>query len=289
MTEPALLQVLERIADSLERMSPKPPSAEILHHHDAFIWQAALGMLTPVEKVSGVALSLMRGVERQTKQVMTNTRHFAQGLEANNVMLWGARGMGKSSLVKAAVASINSEQRDHGKPTLALIEIQRDELASLPKLLAVLRTTTRRCILFCDDLSFESQDADYKSLKSVLDGGIGGRPDNVLIYATSNRRHLMPREMIENESGSAINPGEAIEEKVSLSDRFGLWIGLYGATQEDYLAIVQAYAEDRKLPVSPEVLRQKALQWSMARGSRSGRVAAQFISDLSAELGIHSR
>lgn len=286
MTDHALLSVLERIADSLERMSPPPPSADILHKHDAFLWQAALGVLTPVEKVSGVPLSLLQGVKRQMDQVMTNTRHFAEGFSANNVMLWGARGMGKSSLVKASVAAVNEEQRAKGGGTLALIEIQRDELSSLPKLLAVLRTTKRRCILFCDDLSFESQDADYKSLKSVLDGGIGGRPENVLIYATSNRRHLMPRDMIENETGSAINPSEAIEEKVSLSDRFGLWIGLYGATQDDYLAIVEAYAAYYKLPVPRDELRRKALQWAMARGSRSGRVASQFISDLSAELGI---
>ncbi|QEH96435.1 ATP-binding protein [Gluconobacter thailandicus] len=285
MTDHALLSVLERIADSLERMSPKPPSADILKHHDAFIWQAAMGTLAPVEKVSGVSLSLLRGIERQISQVMTNTRHFAEGFTANNVMLWGARGMGKSSLVKASIATVNAEQRAKGKPTLALIEIQRDELSTLPKLLAVLRTTDRRCILFCDDLSFESQDADYKSLKSVLDGGIGGRPDNVLVYATSNRRHLMPRDMIENETGSAINPSEAIEEKVSLSDRFGLWIGLYGASQDEYLEIVNAYAEARKLPISPEDLRSKALQWALTRGSRSGRVAAQFIDDLSAELG----
>ncbi|WP_175282565.1 ATP-binding protein [Gluconobacter morbifer] len=288
MTDHPLLSVLTRIADSLERISPKPPGADILNHHDAFIWQAALGTLTPVEKVSGVPLRLLRGVQRQMEQVMANTRHFAEGYAANNVMLWGARGMGKSSLVKASVAAVNAEQRARKGATLALIEIQRDELSTLPKLLAVLRQTKRRCILFCDDLSFESQDADYKSLKSVLDGGIGGRPENVLVYATSNRRHLMPREMIENESGSAINPAEAIEEKVSLSDRFGLWIGLYSATQDDYLAIVDAYADNLKLPVDRETLHRRALQWSMSRGSRSGRVASQFINELSAELGVHS-
>lgn len=289
MTDSALLAVLGRIADSLERLSPRPQSAEILHHHDAFLWQASLGALAPVDHVSGVPLSLLRGVERQAEQVMANTRHFAKGLPANNVMLWGARGMGKSSLVKASIAAVNAEQRAKdgptiALPTIALIEIARDELASLPKLLALLRTTKRRCVLFCDDLSFESQDADYKSLKSVLDGGIGGRPDNVLVYATSNRRHLMPREMIENESGSAINPAEAIEEKVSLSDRFGLWIGLYGANQDAYLEIVDAYADDRKLPIPRADLHRRAIQWALARGSRSGRVAAQFIDDLTAAL-----
>ncbi|QDH17509.1 ATP-binding protein [Swingsia samuiensis] len=286
MSDPALLNTLERIANSLERMSPPPLTPDILNHHDAFVWQASLGALEPIDKVSGVSLSLLKGVERQSQQLLTNTQHFANGFTANNAMLWGARGMGKSSLVKATVAYVNNEQHSKNAPLIALIEIQRDELSSLPKLLSLLRKSDRRFILFCDDLSFESQDSDYKSLKSVLDGGISGRPSNVLIYATSNRRHLMPREMIENENTNAINPSEAVEEKVSLSDRFGLWIGLYGASQTEYLAIVEAYAQDRKLPISPEDLRRKALQWSMARGSRSGRVAAQFIDDLSAELGV---
>ncbi|MBR0558772.1 ATP-binding protein [Neokomagataea anthophila] len=284
MTDPALLTALTRIADSLERMAPKPARADALDKADVHYWDGATESLHPITNPSGVPLRLLRGLDRQIAPVLANTRHFARGFPANNVMLWGARGMGKSSLVKAALTAINTEQRERGEAPLALIEIPRDALASLPRLLALLRQTPRRCILFCDDLSFESQDADYKSLKSVLDGGVAGRPDNVLLYATSNRRHLMPRDMIENETGSAINPSEAIEEKVSLSDRFGLWIGLYGATQDDYLAIVNAYATDRKLPIDTEELRRRALQWAMARGSRSGRVAAQFIDNLSAEL-----
>nr|WP_294914433.1 ATP-binding protein [uncultured Neokomagataea sp.] len=284
MTDPALLTALTRIADSLERMAPKPARADALDKADVHYWDGATESLHPITKPSGVPLQLLRGLDRQIAPVLANTRHFARGFPANNVMLWGARGMGKSSLVKAALTAINTEQRERGEAPLALIEIPRDALASLPRLLALLRQTPRRCILFCDDLSFESQDADYKSLKSVLDGGVAGRPDNVLLYATSNRRHLMPRDMIENETGSAINPSEAIEEKVSLSDRFGLWIGLYGATQDDYLAIVNAYATDRQLPIDSEELRRRALQWAMARGSRSGRVAAQFIDNLSAEL-----
>ncbi|GBR43847.1 ATP-binding protein [Neokomagataea thailandica] len=284
MTDPALLTALTRIADSLERMAPKPARADALDKADVHYWDGATESLHPITNPSGVPLRLLRGLDRQIAPVLANTRHFARGFPANNVMLWGARGMGKSSLVKAALTAINTEQRERGEAPLALIEIPRDALASLPRLLALLRQTSRRCILFCDDLSFESQDADYKSLKSVLDGGVAGRPDNVLLYATSNRRHLMPRDMIENETGSAINPSEAIEEKVSLSDRFGLWIGLYGATQDDYLAIVNAYATDRNLPIDTEELRRRALQWAMARGSRSGRVAAQFIDNLSAEL-----
>lgn len=284
MTDPALLNALTRIADSLDRMAPKPASAEALDQADVHYWDGTTETLHPITHPSGVPLHLLRGLDRQIAPVLTNTRHFARGFTANNVMLWGARGMGKSSLVKAALTTINAEQRERGEAPLALIEVPRDALASLPRLLALLRQTQRRCILFCDDLSFESQDADYKSLKSVLDGGVAGRPENVLLYATSNRRHLMPRDMIENETGSAINPSEAIEEKVSLSDRFGLWIGLYGATQDDYLTIVNAYAADRKLSIKAEELRRRALQWAMARGSRSGRVAAQFIDDLSAEL-----
>ncbi|AOX19265.1 ATP-binding protein [Kozakia baliensis] len=275
-----LLDKLERIANALERLSPTPPSADALSHQDAFVWQGSTGTLFPVHHVAGVDLSLLQGVERQGKLVLDNTRHFAAGRPANNVMLWGARGMGKSSLVKASHAQINKEHPH----ALVLIEIQRDDLSTLPRLLTMLRSQKRRCIVFCDDLSFESQDADYKSLKSVLDGGIMGRPENVLFYATSNRRHLMPREMMENENGSAINPQEAVEEKVSLSDRFGLWIGIHGCNQETYLAMIDGYAKDRRLPIEPQELHRRALQWAMGRGGRSGRVAAQFIDDLTAEL-----
>lgn len=282
----SLLPTLTRIAESLERLAPPPTNPSILTDPsvDAFLWQEALGTLCPIPHMRAQPLALLRGIENQKERVMANTRYFARGLDANNVMLWGARGMGKSSLVKASIAAVNAELRADSKAPLALIEIPRHELRSLPKLLALLRQSSRRFILFCDDLSFEEQDADYKSLKSVLDGGIAGRPDNVIIYATSNRRHLMPRRMIDNESGDAINPSEAIEEKVSLSDRFGLWIGLYGASQNDYLAIIDAYAKERALPIDKKDLHRRALQWAMTRGSRSGRVAIQFITALSAEL-----
>jgi len=275
-----LIEKLERIANALERLAPAPASSAPLTGSDAFMWQGSTALLRPVNKVQGVDLSLLRGIDRQTRLVLENTRHFACGHEGNNVMLWGARGMGKSSLVKACFAEVN---REHPH-ALVLIEIQRDDLSTLPRLLDILRAQSRRCIVFCDDLSFETQDADYKSLKSVLDGGIMGRPENVLFYATSNRRHLMPRDMTENESGSAINPQEAVEEKVSLSDRFGLWIGVHGCNQETYLSIVDGYATHQKLGISQEALHRHALEWAMERGGRSGRVAAQFIDHLSATL-----
>ena len=291
MPTTAIIPLLTRIADSLERMAPPPTDPTILDDftQDAFLWQGADGRLLPIPQMQAVPLNLLKGIDRQIRQVMGNTRFFAHGLAANNVMLWGARGMGKSSLVKACLLAVNEEQRKDGQPPLALIEIPRDDLSTLPQLLALLRRSARRVILFCDDLSFETQDTDYKSLKSILDGGIAGRPDNVLVYATSNRRHLMPQNMIENEAGDAINPGEAIEEKVSLSDRFGLWIGLYGASQPHYLSIIDAYAADRKLPIAKDELHRRALQWSIQRGSRSGRVASQFITALSAELAEETR
>ncbi|WP_035447826.1 ATP-binding protein [Asaia prunellae] len=276
-----LIEKLERIANALERLAPAPTSSAPLTGSDAFMWQGSTALLRPVNKVQGVDLFLLRGIDRQTRLVLENTRHFACGHKGNNVMLWGARGMGKSSLVKACFAEVN---REHPH-ALVLIEIQRDDLSTLPRLLDILRAQSRRCIVFCDDLSFETQDADYKSLKSVLDGGIMGRPENVLFYATSNRRHLMPRDMTENESGSAINPQEAVEEKVSLSDRFGLWIGVHGCNQETYLSIVDGYATHQNLGISQEALHRHALEWAMERGGRSGRVAAQFIDHLSATLG----
>ncbi|RUT26754.1 AAA family ATPase [Asaia sp. W19] len=274
------LEKLDRIVCALERLAPAPAIPASLESHDAFLWQGASASLRGVEKVQGVNLSLLRGIDRQARLVLENTRHFAAGRSGNNVMLWGARGMGKSSLVKACFAEAN---RAHPH-ALVLIEIQRDDLSTLPRLLDMLRAQPRRCIVFCDDLSFETQDTDYKSLKSVLDGGIMGRPENVLFYATSNRRHLMPRDMMENESGSAINPQEAVEEKVSLSDRFGLWIGVHGCNQETYLAIVDGYAADHRLDIPRESLHRHALEWAMERGGRSGRVAAQFIDHLSATL-----
>ncbi|MBB2204664.1 ATP-binding protein [Gluconacetobacter takamatsuzukensis] len=282
-----LLPVLDRIAQALERLSPPPPSLAGLDAADAFVWHPTQGRLAPVAHVAHVDIGLLRGVEIQRRLVLDNTLHFARGLPANNVMLWGARGMGKSSLVKAAHAQANQVDgapAEPGRGRLVLIEIQREDLSTLPDLLALLRTSARRFVVFCDDLSFESEDADYKALKSVLDGGISGRPDNVLFYATSNRRHLMPRDMIDNERSTAINPSEAVEEKVSLSDRFGLWIGFHNCAQDVFLDMVRAYAAARNLPVGDEELARRANAWSVTRGGRSGRVAWQFIEDLTAEL-----
>ena len=233
-------------------------------------------------KVSRVDIALLKGVDRQKTILLENTLRFARGLPANNVMLWGARGMGKSSLVKAAHAAANAENPG----VLALIEIHREEIRTLPDLLNVLRAQPRRCLILCDDLSFEKEDADYKALKSVLDGGIEGRPENVLFYATSNRRHLMPRDMIENERSTAINPSEATEEKVSLSDRFGLWLGFHNCDQATYFAMIDGYAAQLRLPIEPDALHAEAVEWSVTRGARSGRVAWQFIQDLAGRLGV---
>ncbi|GBQ84816.1 ATP-dependent protease subunit [Gluconacetobacter johannae DSM 13595] len=282
-----LLPALDRIAAALERLSPPPPTLKGLDESDAFVWHPALGRLTPVEHVAHVDLDLLQGVAMQRGLILDNTLHFARGLPANNAMLWGARGMGKSSLVKAAHARANlvdGRPAAPGRGRLVLIEIQREDLATLPDLLALLRTSPRRFIVFCDDLSFESEDADYKALKSVLDGGISGRPDNVLFYATSNRRHLMPRDMIDNERSTAINPSEAVEEKVSLSDRFGLWVGFHNCPQDVFLEMVRAYAHARRLRIDDTELMQRANAWSVTRGGRSGRVAFQFIENLTAEL-----
>lgn len=282
-----LMPTLARIAAALERLAPPPPARPDLGAADAFVWHPAThggspAMLAPVPRVVAVEIGLLQGVDRQKGLLLENTRRFAAGLPANNAMLWGARGMGKSSLVKAAHAAANAETPG----SLALIEIQREDIRTLPELLNILRGGTRRCLVFCDDLSFEREDQDYKALKSVLDGGIEGRPSNVLFYATSNRRHLMPRDMIENERSSAINPGEAVEEKVSLSDRFGLWIGFHNADQNTFFAMVEGYAAALKLPVSQEELHRAAVEWSVTRGGRSGRVAWQFILDLAGRLGV---
>ena len=268
--------LLIRIAEALERLAPAAPAAADLTIADAFVWQAAKSRLAPVPQVARVEADLLLGIDRQKKILIENTKRFAAGRPANNAMLWGARGMGKSSLVKAAHAEAN---RAH-PGSLALIEIHRDELESLGILLDQLRTQTRRCLLFCDDLSFDSEDAGYKSLKSVLDGGIAGRPDNVLVYATSNRRHLMPRDMIENERATAIHEGEAVEEKVSLSDRFGLWIGFHSCSQQTYDDMVRSYAAALGLVISDEALIARAHEWSITRGARSGRVAWQYIQDV---------
>src|SRR6202044_2691921 len=237
--------------------------------------------LTTVPRVSRVAFELLQGIARQKEILLENTRRFADGLPANNAMLWGARGMGKSSLVKAVHAEVNRATPG----VLALIEIHREDIRTLPGLLNVLRDQPRRCLILCDDLSFEKEDSDYKALKSVLDGGIEGRPDNVLFYATSNRRHLMPRDMIDNERSTAINPSEAIEEKVSLSDRFGIWLGFHNCDQATYFEMIEGYANSMNLPISVEDLHAKAVEWSVTRGARSGRVAWQCIQDISGLLG----
>ncbi len=269
--------LLARIADALERLAPPPPAPPDLGAADAFVWHPDGARLSPVHTVARVDLSLLVGVDRQKQILLDNTTRFTQGTPANNAMLWGARGMGKSSLVKAAHAA-------QPPGTLVLIEIHREDIRTLPDLLNILRAQPRRCLILCDDLSFEKEDADYKALKSVLDGGIEGRPAHVLFYATSNRRHLMPRDMIDNERATAINPGEATEEKVSLSDRFGLWIGFHGCNQDDYFAMVDGYAHALALPVAPDALRAQAAEWSITRGGRSGRVAWQFIQDLAGRL-----
>jgi predicted AAA+ superfamily ATPase len=280
--DPALLT---RIAEALERLSPPPPPAPDFAAADAFVWHpAGGGTLAPVPHVARVDIGLLQGIDRAKTILLENTHRFAAGLPANNAMLWGARGMGKSSLVKAAHAAANAARPG----ALVLVEIARDDLATLPALLARLRATIRRCLVFCDDLSFEREDADYKALKSVLDGGIEGRPPNVLFYATSNRRHLMPRDMIENERATAINPNEATEEKVSLSDRFGLWLGFHGCDQAVFFAMVDAYAAQLNLKLAGDALHAQAAEWSLTRGARSGRVAWQFIQDLAGRMGQSS-
>jgi predicted AAA+ superfamily ATPase len=273
--------VLTRIAEALERLAPPAAKAPGLEAADAFVWSAERGGLDPVPHVARVDLMLLKGVDHVRDLLLDNTNRFAQGLPANNALLWGARGMGKSSLVKAAHAAINKAV----PRSLILIEIAREDIESLPLLMSQLRGRPERVLIFCDDLSFDHDDTSYKSLKAVLDGGIEGRPTNVLFYATSNRRHLMPRDMIENERSTAINPSEAVEEKVSLSDRFGLWLGFHKCTQSDYLDMVDAYAAHFGLKIEAEKLHAEAVEWSATRGSRSGRVAWQFIQDLAGRLG----
>lgn len=285
---PDLVPVLTRIAEALDRLSPPPPAGGLLAGDDAadaFVWQAENGVLQPVAAVNRVALPLLQGIDRMRDILLDNTARFARGLPANNALLWGARGMGKSSLVKAAHASVNADLPD-GLSRLALVEIHREDIPTLPRLLTQLREAApRRFILFCDDLSFDSDDSSYKSLKGVLDGGIEGRPANVLFYATSNRRHLMPRDMIENERSTAINPAEAVEEKVSLSDRFGLWLGFHNCDQDTFFRMVEGYARYFGLDVPAEQIQAEAREWSVTRGSRSGRVAWQYVQDLAGRLG----
>jgi uncharacterized protein len=279
--DPDLPALLGRIASALERLAPPPVPPIALDAADAFVWHAEQGWLEPVAEVNRVEIGLLRGIDRVRDILLDNTRRFAAGLPANNALLWGARGTGKSSLVKAAHAAVN-EEAPHA---LALVEIHREDIPSLPHLLSLLRGSKRRCLLFCDDLSFDRQDTSFKSLKAVLEGGIEGRPANVVFYATSNRRHLMSREMIDNERSTAINPAEAVEEQVSLSDRFGLWLGFHNVDQDTYHAIVRGYAERYGFDVPAERLRAEANEWSITRGARSGRVAWQFIQDLAGRLG----
>jgi uncharacterized protein len=278
--------LLTRIAGALERLAPQPLGGA-LTAGDAFVWEPAQGGLIAVPHVAHVDLSLLKGVENQRDTLLANTERFAQGLPANNALLWGARGMGKSSLVKAVHEEINKPRKGaaNKENRLVLIEIHREDIDSLPLLLRILRNSKRRVVLYCDDLSFDKDDTSYKSLKAALEGGIEGRPANTIFYATSNRRHLMPRDLVDNERGTAINPGEAVEEKVSLSDRFGLWLGFHHCGQDEYLAMIDGYAGYYKLKIDAGELRKRALAWAMGRGARSGRVAWQFIQDLAGELG----
>jgi hypothetical protein len=275
--------VLKRIAAALERLAPGALSSVAPANGDAFVWEPAQGGLIAVEKIASVPLSLLKGIDAARDTLFENTRRFANGLSANNALLWGARGMGKSSLVKAVHVEVNRTRK--AKERLVLIEIHREEITSLPVLLRVLRGGKRRFLLYCDDLSFDKDDTSYKSLKAALEGGLEGRPTNVLFYATSNRRHLMPRDMMENERSTAINPSEAVEEKVSLSDRFGLWLGFHNCAQDEYLAMIEGYAAHYGLKIEQAELQSRALAWAAGRGARSGRVAWQFIQDLGGELG----
>jgi len=277
----SLVPLLRRIADALDRLAPAHPPSAGLQDADGFVWHADTNALQAVPAINHVPLPLLKGIDLVRDILLDNTRRFADGLPANNALLWGARGMGKSSLIKSVHAEVNHAR----KGALALVEIHREDIPSLPRLLAILRGNPRRCILFCDDLSFAGEDATYKSLKAVLEGGIEGRPANVVFYATSNRRHLMPREMVENERSTAINPGEAVEEKVSLSDRFGLWLGFHGCPQDVYLAMVEGYVSHFGLQADPAKVQAEAIEWAATRGARSGRVAWQFVQDLAGRLG----
>lgn len=274
-------EALIRIAEALERIAPAPGPRPDFAAAPAFVWHVDPDRLEPVHAVNRVDLPLLVGIDRSRDTLLANTAQFARGLPANNALLWGARGMGKSSLVKAIHGALHAENEG-----LKLIEIQREDLPSIGRCLNLLRGAKERFILFCDDLSFSHDDAHYKSLKAVLDGGIEGRPDNVVLYATSNRRHLMPRDMIENERSSAINPSEAVEEKVSLSDRFGLWLGFHPCDQDDYLAMIRGYCDAHGVEIDDETLRAEAIEWQATRGSRSGRVAWQFFTDLAGRKGV---
>jgi uncharacterized protein len=282
MTNQDELRILQRIATGIERLSPQPEPLPDIKSADAFVWDAERKTLIPVHDIAYIDVNLLKGIDHVRDILLANSMQFAKGLPANNALLWGARGMGKSSLVKALHAHIN-QQMPH---TLALIEIHREDIHSLPQLITMLRGwITRRFILFCDDLSFDNNDSTYKSLKTVLEGGLEGRPEHILFYATSNRRHLMAREMIENERSTAIHPGESTEEKISLSDRFGLWLGFHSCPQDVYLRMVHAYVEHYKLTIDEKELNRQALEWAATRGARSGRVAWQFMQDLAGRMG----
>lgn len=272
---------LDRIAAALERMAPAPLTAPDFDTADAFVWHVSPDRLEPVSTVNRVDMSLLVGIDRARDTLLENTRQFARGLPANNALLWGARGMGKSSLVKAVHAAVQA-----GGLPLKIVELQREDLPSVGRLLNLLRGSDARFLLFCDDLSFGHDDEHYKSLKAVLDGGIEGRPENVLFYATSNRRHLMPRDMIENERSTAINPSEAVEEKVSLSDRFGLWLGFHPCDQDAYLSMIRGYCDAYGVEIDDDTLRAEAIEWQATRGARSGRVAWQFFTDLAGRRGV---
>ncbi len=287
MTLATEIALLERIAAALERLAPPPAKPIDFDAAEAFVWQADPPGFQPVQQVNRVPLQLLKGLEHRADLLLENTERFARGLPANNALLWGARGMGKSSLVKAAHAEVRRRLGlgKESEPDLKLVEIHREDISSLPACLALMRDSHHRFIVFCDDLSFDRDDTSYKSLKAVLEGGIEGRPENVIFYATSNRRHLMPRDMMENERSTAINPSEAVEEKVSLSDRFGLWLGFHHGSQDQYLEMVRGYASYHRLEIADDELVREALEWSMTRGGRSGRVAWQFIQHLAGRLG----
>ncbi len=278
----SLNEKIDRLIAAIERLAPPAPPRSDIEAADCFVWDAGAGVLQPVARVNRVEIGLIRGVDRVRDILVDNTERFAAGLPANNVLLWGARGMGKSSLVKAAHATVN---RTSASPALKLVEIHREDIDSLPALLSILKASAHRFVLFCDDLSFDHDDTSYKSLKAALEGGVEGRPANVIFYATSNRRHLLPRDMIDNERSTAINPSEAVEEKVSLSDRFGLWLGFHKCSQDDYLAMVDGYVDHYGLTIDGDELRAQALEWATTRGARSGRVAWQFVQDLAGRLG----
>ncbi|APG90972.1 ATP-binding protein [Sinorhizobium americanum] len=275
-----LINEMQKLSAALDRIAGPAPAENDWNKAECFVWAPVTRHLQPVTKPNRIDLSLITGVDHVRDILFDNTLRFAEGFPANNVLLWGARGMGKSSLVKAVHAKV---ARDGGSG-LKLVEVHREDIASLPALMDILRQADMPVIVFCDDLSFDHDDTSYKSLKAVLDGGVEGRPENVVLYATSNRRHLLPRDMMENEQSTAINPSEAVEEKVSLSDRFGLWLGFYKCSQDDYLAMVDGYARYFRLPVEPASLHAEALEWATTRGSRSGRVAWQFIQDLAGRL-----